>query len=153
MVIMPYFAQGSGTSNAPVYVQPTSGYAQPTSEYVQPTSGGVEIFANQGWQSTGLNVKSGQVITITYVSGVWSAFTGDNGYPWDPGSSGGYQPNANWHGMIARIGGADQPVFTVNSPSYQLIAPASAFLYLRINDIDVGDNSGSIMVSIKARNP
>ena len=160
ILIMLYFTQGSGTSNAPAYIQPTSGVVQPTFGYIQPTSGdaqpisgGVEIFANQGWQSTGLYVESGQVITITYVSGVWSAFPGDSGYPWDPGPSGGNQPNANWHGMIVRIGGADQPVFIVDSPSYRLIAPASAALYLRINDIDVGDNGGSIIVRIEAQNP
>jgi hypothetical protein len=113
----------------------------------------VEVFANQGWQNTGVRVQPGDTLTIQYVSGHWS--------PW-PGSfydGRGVLENPPCHAgqecvlfgvlhasLIGRIGNGD-PFYIGNGTT--LPVGQTEHVYLRINDSRLGDNSGSLIVRVQ----
>jgi len=40
------------------------------------TQHAIEMYADKNWQDTGVEIKQGETITIHYVSGEWSPFSG-----------------------------------------------------------------------------
>ncbi|MGB9873093.1 MAG: Kelch repeat-containing protein [Anaerolineae bacterium] len=107
------------------------------------------VRADQDWQDTGIILQEGDFVTVSYVSGRWSPWSGhwiDAGG--NPGSTDGANliqgvPHA---GLIGRIG-QGQPFFIGREITFY--AADSGILYLRINDKQIADNSGSIVAKIQ----
>jgi len=108
----------------------------------------VEVLATKSWQSFGVTIQKGQNVRITYVSGTWAPWPGADSYPYDPGSGGYYVPQAGFNALVAKIGSNTAP-FLIDGESYQFLSNYSATLYLQINDNDLSDESGSIIVLIE----
>jgi len=120
-----------------------------------------EVYANKSWQDTGIEVRQGEIVTIRYVSGQWSPFSG---YYTD--GQGCTDPNfctqdlsilANWpdnivggiHAtLIARIGNG-QIIVVGNEITFE--AKDTGILLLRINDKNISDNSGSLTILVKIK--
>ena len=119
----------------------------------------VEVYADKNWQDTGLEIRQGETITIQYVSGDWSPFSG---YSTD--GQGCTEPSVctqdlsvlesfpdNIVGgihatLIARIN--QGPIIVVgNEVTFE--AENTGSLMLRMNDKSTSDNSGSLVVSVK----
>lgn len=114
----------------------------------------VEVYADRDWQDTGVFVNAGQTVTIQYISSKWSPLNGfvlidgrgctderictqdlnypDNIFPALHGS------------LIGMIG---EHMFAVGN-STTLQAPTSGNIYLRINDRQINDNSGSLIIRL-----
>ena len=121
----------------------------------------VEVYANKDWQDTGVEIRQGEIITIQYVSGEWSPFSG---YYTD--GRGCTDPNfctqdlsilANFpdnivsgiHAtLIARIN-LGQIVVVGNEITFE--AKDTGKLLLRMNDKSSSDNSGSLTVLVKVK--
>ena len=121
----------------------------------------VEVYANKYWQDTGVEIRQGETITIQYVSGEWSPFSG---YYTD--GQGCTNPNfctqdlsilANFpdnivsgiHAtLIARINHG-QIVVVGNEITFE--AKDTGPLMLRMNDKNSSDNSGSLIVLVKVK--
>jgi hypothetical protein len=121
----------------------------------------VEVYADKNWQDTGIKLRQGETITIQYVSGEWSPFSG---YYTD--GQGCTDPNvctqdlavlqsfpdnmvSGIHAtLIARIN--QGPIIVVgNEITFE--AENTGSLLLRMNDKSSSDNSGSLIVSVKIR--
>lgn len=138
---------------------------QSDGSFVTPTTVSCTVQANQGWQDSGTAVAAGQVVTISYVSGAWTA---------DPATNGGSLYNANgcpdlpvpsdqtsypipgvaMGALVGKVGSAGTPFLIGNGPC-PVPAGDTGELYLCINDDLTGtygagltDNSGSITVQI-----
>jgi hypothetical protein len=121
----------------------------------------VEVFANKDWQDTGMEIRTGETITIQYVSGEWSPFTG---YYTD--GQGCTDPNvctqdlsiladfpdnivSGVHAtLIARI---NQGQIVVVGNEITFGAKSTGSLMLRMNDKSSSDNSGSLIVFVKVQ--
>ena len=121
----------------------------------------VEVYANENWQDTDIEVRQGETITIQYMSGEWSPFSG---YYTD--GQGCTDPNvctqdlsvlANYPGnivsgvhatLIARIDDG-QIVVVGNEITFE--AKNTGSLMLRMNDKNSSDNSGSLIVLVKVK--
>ena len=127
------------------------------------------VFSNQPWQDTQLDVNPGDTITISYVSGLWgwtgtrSNFTGTG----DPNFDGTFREictakndcpitNAALSSLVAKIG--DNPALNVGN-YIQYPVPAdignNRRLFVMGNDSFVGlyDNVGSIQIHIIVTRP
>lgn len=121
----------------------------------------VEVYADNNWQDTGIDIRQGETITIQYVSGEWSPFSG---YYTD--GQGCTDPNvctqdlsvlknfpdnivSGIHAtLIARIN--QGPILVVgNEVTFK--AENTGRLMLRMNDKSTSDNSGSLVVSVTIR--
>src|SRR4051812_17618919 len=121
----------------------------------------VQAYANKDWQNTGIEVQRGEIVTIQYISGQWSPFSG-----YDTDGRGCIDPNlctqdlsilenfptnivSGIHAaLIARI--SDGQITVVgNEISFE--AKDTGSLMLRMNDNSNSDNSGSILVLIKVK--
>jgi len=117
----------------------------------------VEVLAGSDWQSSGIPVREGQRVTITYVSGKWSVCSAA-GCSVDASGildSGLYYPDNSitgcLHGaLIARIRGNRTDAICV-SRGISFQANDTGFLELRVNDKVLTDDSGSITVHIEVR--
>jgi len=109
-----------------------------------------------GWQFTGVQVKSGQHVEISYQNGNWAGRAGLGPlFPdiWADANGIGYQIyydefnlKTNFASLIGKLGNdAAFPIGTFHS----LIVDSSGPLYLRMHDIDMTDNDGSINVQIQ----
>jgi hypothetical protein len=121
----------------------------------------VEVYANKNWQDTGLEIRRGETITIQYASGEWSPFSGyytDGQGCTDPDVCTqdlavlqSFPDNlvSGIHAtLIARIN--QGPILVVgNEITFE--AENTGGLMLRMNDKNISDNSGSIIVSVKIR--
>ncbi len=108
-----------------------------------------------GWQDTGVAVKIGDHVTVTYVSGLWTERVGVI-VPHDAAARGGYacgrsdcaefMPDMPQGALIGRIG--SQLVGIGDEVTF--VAQDTRNLALRMNDGDAGlyDNNGVIMVQI-----
>jgi hypothetical protein len=117
-----------------------------------------EVFANQSWQSSGVYVKNGDSIQITYLTGQWRvsgnfAFSDPLGSI--PGSDQVLDPECHFpmlpsvagdQALVAKIGENGEPF----NP-FKRIRVGEGMLYLGINDCDkyLSDNSGSVTVRIQ----
>ncbi|MEZ4673614.1 MAG: hypothetical protein R2932_05130 [Caldilineaceae bacterium] len=108
-----------------------------------------DIFAYRSWQSVGIHVTGGDLLTIN-AQGEWlytpNDYHGPSGHPryaapnfypvsWGPGGT-----------LIGRIGENGTP-FLVGDHLTQRIDQEGA-LYLRINDDILSDNKGSVLVDV-----
>jgi hypothetical protein len=126
---------------------------EPVTEGTTPQAGNrLQIFAAQGWQETGLQVRSGQQF---WVDSVWgqiadgdSHVDGGAGVKYVCGHAGCCEPlpDAPRDALVGRIG---TEVFLIGNGGI-LTSPANGSLQLRINDCDSGtyDNSGALHVSV-----
>jgi len=118
----------------------------------------VEVFANQSWQASGVNVKNGDSIQITYITGLWNvrpdfeltdpfgSRPGDD-VTTDPECHFPMLPSAAGHqALVAKIGENGEPF----NP-FKRMRVGEGMLYLRVNDCDkyLYDNSGSVTVRIQ----
>lgn len=115
------------------------------------------VFANQGWQPTGIYVATGDWVEVDYVSGTWTTsrntdpFVGPKGYE---GKRYDWAVNkkADLGALIATIGGYQIDVGQV----MKFRVPADGILELRMNDGNcedkcISDNAGSILFSITVK--
>jgi len=123
------------------------------------TEHNVEVYANKDWQNTGVEIRQGEVITIQYVSGEWSPFSGyytDGQGCTDPDVCtqdlsilANFPDNivSGIHAtLIARIN-QGQIVVVGNEITFE--AKNTGSLMLRMNDKNSSDNSGSLIVLAK----
>jgi hypothetical protein len=110
---------------------------------------GFEVFANRGWQDTGVKVRPGKTLTVLYISGLWSPWAGGEydgiGSGGDPKCSCNVLAGVSHAALIGKIG--DSNPFLVGNTFTQTMGE-SGDLLLGINDTQVGDNSGSLKVEI-----
>ena len=121
----------------------------------------IEVAADQSWQDTGVEIRRGETITIEYVSGEWSPFSGY--YTHGQGCTDpdvctqdlsvlqSFPDNivSGIHAtLIARIN--QGPIIVVgNEITFE--AENTGSLMLRMNDKTTSDNSGSLIVLVKIR--
>ncbi len=149
------------TAPAVVLTNPTSTLTSTSTS--PPLSHMFTVYANEGWQNTGIYIEAGDVVQIDYISGKWSFWSG-NVAPHDAnGDPNGYVcaqhmpasrcsepvPNAIKGSLVARIGDSP-PMYVGNYTTF--IATTTGSLELAINDAltlaDLADNVGSIVVRI-----
>ena len=128
-----------------------AGCGEPGAE--KTSDGAFIIHADKDWQSTGLEVSSGDRLAIRYAAGGWSPWPGDSvdgsGVSGDCASATVNQivPNVCHASLIARIG--DGTPFHVGN-AYERAVTHSGKVFLRINDTVLGDNGGSLWVTVDA---
>ena len=120
---------------------------EPEAQQQPASTSQLTVQANQGWQDTGILVQSGNILTVKYLSGQWCAWGGgcfDGLGDGDPVNNSvlDYAKHAS---LIGRIG--DNAPFSVGN-EYTQPASQTGSLSLRMNDVLLNDNSGSITVSI-----
>jgi hypothetical protein len=108
----------------------------------------VEIKAVGGWQPFATPIQKGEHVRIVYISGKWAAHPGAAMDPYTPGSGGFYIPQISANALVARIGEYSTAFMVGRNVPFQ--ANSSGILYLSINDNDMHDNFGSIIVLIEA---
>ncbi|MCJ7568144.1 MAG: hypothetical protein MUO58_11460 [Anaerolineales bacterium] len=112
-------------------------------------SGIFHVEAGEGWTNTHIKVEAGDLLTITYLSGRWSPWPGEEfdaiGFGGDPRCRCNVIMGVSHAALIGRIG--DQDPFLVGE-RYQHSVGESGILYLGINDVDVYDNSGHLIVKV-----
>jgi hypothetical protein len=126
----------------------------------QNESATVEVFADQEWQPTGIQVEEGQRVEITFLSGQWSqcasgmasacAFAGAEGLGFESADDNVMSSGCQDEGLIARISGSDPYCAGASSST---LADHSGELALRMTDAVVGDNEGSVVVRVDVLRP
>ncbi len=110
----------------------------------------VQIKASDGWQSTGVRVRAGDHLRIRYIAGEWSPWPGGSydatGTGGDPRCRCNVMEGVSHAALIGQIGTADP--FLVGR-EFDHVVGESGVLYLRINDVDLHDNSGEIEVLVE----
>ncbi|MBN1798261.1 MAG: FecR domain-containing protein [Spirochaetales bacterium] len=108
------------------------------------------VSAQKGWQDTGIQISTGDRVTIDYVSGSWAVAgavnqTDADGENRETSGPKNYKKGA----LIGRIGGEDD-LFLVGKYLDIESAERSGNLYLRINEPDgvLYDNNGSLKIRI-----
>ena len=116
------------------------------------------VFAKERWQPTGVQVRNGNIIQITYITGLWSVRT-----VYTPTHPKGLLPaddqvddpecifqmlrsDVGDNALIAKIGENGEPF----NP-FQNTRTGEGMLYLRLNDCDkyLDDNYGSVTIQIQ----
>lgn len=131
----------------------TTGEQQPSTTAATPSvGGGIAVPANQGWTSTGMIVRRGEILTFNTtgeirLSGDASDVAGSAGSRAQRMAAGGAPlPNAFAGALVGRIGNGQ--VFAIGDQR-QVRMPDSGQLFLGINDDHVGDNAGEFRVEIQ----
>jgi hypothetical protein len=113
----------------------------------------VSVYANRGWQNSGISVNVGDNIEITYLSGEWTSEISSGGYFGPYTNKAPYvaacRPFPEWDAaLIGKFGSSSEP-FIVGY-SYSTIAKVAGDLYLRMNDCDewLQDNDGFLIIQI-----
>ena len=122
----------------------------------------VAIYANKGWQDTGLVIAPGQQISIEYVSGLWfedppdqwhDASGGPNAWTCTAAECHEPLPNFPKYALIGKIGESDTLLRIGNRLDW--VAEVSGPLYLRANygdeDIAIFNPEGAVTVKITSR--
>ncbi len=108
------------------------------------------VEAKDGWNNTHIRVEAGDLVTITYVSGKWSPWSGEGfdaiGSGGDPRCRCNVMEGVSHAALIGRIG--DHEPFLVGERYHHSIGE-SGILYLGINDVDIYDNSGRLQVRVE----
>jgi hypothetical protein len=119
-----------------------------------------EVHASDAWQTSGVQVKNGEFVKITYIKGVWRT---QNNVPFTnplglatlrPEEDIVQDPECHFpipvsisgiNALIAKIG--DGQAFN----PFKTTKEGEGMLYLRLNDCDkyLGDNAGSVTVNIR----
>jgi len=121
-----------------------------------PVSTQVEVYANRGWQDTKILVSKGQFLKITYLSGQWSQcegfgseaciYVGANGLVFESPHDNVMATGCKDAKLIARL--SSSPPICVGGQFYGKVEH-TGYLELRMNDALIGDNGGSVIVSIE----
>jgi hypothetical protein len=110
----------------------------------------IDVEARDGWSNTHIEVEAGDLLTITYVSGKWSPWPGEEfdaiGSGGDPRCRCNVMDGVSHAALIGRIG--DHEPFLVGGHYHHSIGE-SGNLYLGINDVDLYDNSGNLQVKVE----
>jgi hypothetical protein len=110
----------------------------------------IDVEAREGWNNTHIEVEAGDLLTITYVSGGWSPWPGEEfdaiGSGGDPRCRCNVMDGVSHAALIGRIG--DHEPFLVGERYHHSIGE-SGILYLGINDVDLYDNSGHLRVKVE----
>jgi hypothetical protein len=122
----------------------------------EPSSVTIEVRADQGWQSTGVLVREGDLLIITQVDGAWSEcpaygcpFRDANGnLESDLNQSNNILTGCHHAALIGRLSAYD--MFCVGA-AYAAPARRTGILELRINDQALDDNAGALSVRIERR--
>ncbi len=109
-----------------------------------------EVRAVAGWNDTGIQIRPGDRLRVSYISGKWSPWPGG---AYGPVGSGG-DPECDCNvamgishaALIGRVGSSQ--AFYVGD-SFDLRLGETGSLWLGINDSRVEDNSGSIEVLVE----
>ncbi len=124
----------------------------------------VEVYAARSWQSTGIQLRTGDQVVIEYVSGEWTGGIGAG--KWydgrgdlvaryrcaDHGSDCNEPMPEVYNGsLIGRVAGA---LYEIGN-RLAFSAQSDGLLEMRMNDHDAGlhDNDGSIMVRVSVQHP
>ena len=126
------------------------GLTEPAVPLIEPVT--KDIFAERGWQNTGILMESGETIHFQFLNGEIrdgeAVIRGPSGIGWACGKSDCCEPmpDVERDALIGRVG--DQ-LFAIGDMS-EITISANGELQLRINDCDAGlfDNSGSFRVKI-----
>ncbi|MCK5635528.1 MAG: hypothetical protein KAI06_10590 [Anaerolineales bacterium] len=109
----------------------------------------IDVEARDGWNNTHIEVEVGDLLTITYLSGKWSPWQGEEfdaiGSGGDPRCRCNVMDGVSHAALIGRIG--DHEPFLVGERYHHFIGE-SGVLYLGINDVDLYDNSGHLQVRV-----
>lgn len=128
--------------------------------YFGPQGTRIEVWANQPWQDTGIQVQDGARVTIAQVDGAWTAWKSEiephdaNGtrLQWDSKRL----ESAPAGALIGRVGPADREAFFVGRWCERMVGSGGT-LYLGINDHQEPDryvdNDGSITVLVLIEPP
>ena len=125
----------------------------------------VEVFADKGWQNTGVELIENDQVTVEYISGKWTNWIGHN-QPYDGNGPPNVYICAQWMDankcmepiptfpagtLIGRVG--QQLIGIGNRATF--ITESAGILELRMNDGDDGlyDNEGYITVQITVQSP
>ena len=119
----------------------------------------VAVSAQEGWQSTGLDVRPGQMVTITYLRGTWGVWGGPEGVKNQADAEGFVDeyrpqgpplPSAPLGALLGRVG--DGRPFLVGRGT-RFRAGVGGVLSLRINDQWLNDNTGALHVAVVVEAP
>jgi glucose dehydrogenase len=120
------------------------------------------VDAKVKWGGTGINLDHGDHVTVTLVSGSWTAnpATGRVGPAGNPGyiAKPGYTlPGAHEGALIGRVGPSGSPFLVVVGTAF--VAEAGA-LFLCINDdlndrygVGFADNAGALVLNVTCQRP
>ena len=110
----------------------------------------IKVEAMDGWNRTQIEVEAGDTLSITYVSGRWSPWPGEEfdaiGSGGDPRCRCNVMEGVSHAALIGRIGNHEP--FLVGEHFHHSIGE-SGILYLGINDVDLYDNSGYLQVKVE----
>lgn len=130
--------------NVPVLPKPTATPVQPTPT---PTVD-FTIFADRAWQDSGVNIETGDMVSIKYLEGTWQidpTYQAVDATGYFGQSYSGLVQDAPVGALLAHVGNG-KAFLVGTSTSYT--ASDSGRLYLQINDGLFSDNSGSVKVQI-----
>ncbi len=115
----------------------------------------VTVMASRPWQSAGIRVRPGQVVSITYLDGTWSVLGGSRGMQ-NRTDAAGFEDeyrtpglpvaNAPVGALLGRIG--DGPPFVVGR-EVRFRSAAAGLLQMMINDQWLSDNVGALRVRVE----
>ena len=111
------------------------------------------MHADQLWQDTGVQVQTGDQVTIIQVGGAWTCWGPDevsfdaNGDANMDLNENAMLPSAFIGALIGRIGEEDGHVFSVGRWG-MITSPSEGTLFLAMNDGYYEDNAGLITVQI-----
>ena len=121
----------------------------------------LEVMGQEGWQATGVQLKTDDRVTITYLSGLWQNNTAGRAvdargyageYPQDIEGMCGEAPLPGVlnGALVGRIG--EGPAFLIGN-YLSFMADRDGGLWLRMNDADacLNDNGGSLKVEVRQK--
>ena len=112
----------------------------------------VEVKAGSGWQNTQIMVANGDMVSIRYLSGSWTTSRKSQEYTdaaGDNDSRGTAFGSKHFGSLVARI---DTRMIAVGN-GLDFEAEGRGPIWLRMDDPDVSDNDGSIVVGIVVSKP
>ena len=118
-------------------------------------TGTMQVQARDGWVSTGLQVRQGEVVTISS-NGEVRLSSDPSDTATTAGSAKGRRaasapmPNELAGALIGRVGNG-RPFGIGNQQSFP--SPGSGMLYLAVNDDELNDNSGAFGVTVGLQDP
>jgi hypothetical protein len=134
---------------------PPGGSAASSTQPLSANTGDIRVSARDGWVSTGLQVRQGEMVVISSSGQVrLSSDPSDTATP--AGSAKGRRatsaplPNVLAGALIGRVG-SGQPFGIGNQHSFP--SPGTGMLYLGVNDDDLNDNSGAFGANVALQDP
>lgn len=112
----------------------------------------VEVQAQGGWQDTGIEIRVGDEVRVTYLSGTWSPWSGG----WYDALGSGGDPKCDCNALMgashaALLGRVGEELPFLVGADYRWVAGERGRLYLGINDTRLDDNSGALRVLVEIK--